>query len=822
MILSLRQRVGIGFGTLAAAVLAIGVGSYRTTASFMENASWVSHTHQVLETLERVRSLMDEAESSQRGYLLTGEERFRNTFDSAVSLVPERLKRLKDLTADNPTQQQRLEALEILVKVLVMFAQDSFTVHQASGFQAAQDLASVTRREQDAAAMRRLVQEMKEEERKLLTQRLSRTEAAGQGLLDLILGGGLLAAILVGLVVYGIRSDVIGRRRAEESLEASRARQAIIVESLPIVLYAAVPRGPYEATWISQSAERLTGFPLSKFLTDSTFRASRLHPEDREATLRMFDGLTASGSLAVEYRWQVSDGSYRWFSDRALLVRGSNGQPKEIFGLWEDVTERKRLTDALHESKEALEAVFRASPLAVTAVSADGDVVIWNKAAERLFGWMEEEVLGRPLPTLPPDRVNEHRAFRERVLRGETFTGQDVRRRRKDGLLIDVSLSAAPLRHVDGTVWGAMGVLMDITDRKRAERELRLQAQIIDQTHDAVVLIGADGRVRSWNPGAERVFGCSAADAVGRPLSSVCGGVTETALAKDVVPALTAGRVATTEGWLRTRSGQDRYVHFSWSPLDDETGALTGLICLALDITARWQAEADLTASREQLRALAARLESIREEERTRIAREVHDELGQVLTGLKLDMMWLSKRLDDNGQPVDRRALLEKLNSSSMLLDGMHETVRQIATELRPGVLDELGLPAACEWQANEFQARTGIRCDLTIVPNDLTVDMNRATALFRILQELLTNVASHAHATEVRLTLERSPDYLCLEVRDNGRGITEAEQSSLRSLGLLGIRERACQFDGEVIISGNAGKGTTVIVRFPCFADLQ
>lgn len=670
--------------------------------------------------------------------------------------------------------------------------------------------------------MRRLVQEMKEAERELLTQRLSRRETAGQRLLDLILGGGLLVVILVGLVVYGIRADVIGRRRAEESLEASRARQAMIMDSLPIVLYTAVPRGQYEATWISQSAERVTGFPLSQFLTDSTFWASRIHPEDREATLQAFETLHTKGSLSIEYRWQVADGSYRWFSDRAILVRESNGQAKEIVGLWEDVTERKRLTEALHESKETLEAVFRASPLAITAVSADGDVIMWNKAAERLFGWTEEEVLGHPLPTLPPDRVNEHRAFRERVLRGDTFTGQDVRRRRKDGLLIDVSLSAAPLRHLDGTVWGAMGVLMDITDRKRAERELRLQAHIIDQAHDAVVLIGADGRVRSWNPGAERVFGCSAAEAVGRPLSSVCEGVTEAALAQDVLPALAAGRVAATEGWLRTRSGQTRYVHFSWSPLDDETGTLTGLLCLALDITERRRAEADLTASREQLRALAARLESIREEERTRIAREVHDELGQVLTGLKLDMMWIRKRLEDSGQPVDRRALLEKLNASSMLLDGMHETVRQIATALRPGVLDELGLPAACEWQAHEFQARTGIRCDLTIVPNDLTVERNRATALFRILQELLTNVASHAHATEVRIRLERSPDCLCLEVRDNGRGITQAEQSGLRSLGLLGIRERAHQFDGEVSISGNSGKGTTVVVKFPCLGDVR
>ena len=181
--------------------------------------------------------------------------------------------------------------------------------------------------------------------------------------------------------------------------------------------------------------------------------------------------------------------------------------------------------------------------------------------------------------------------------------------------------------------------------------------------------------------------------------------------------------------------------------------------------------------------------------------------------------MWLSKRLED-GQPVDRALLLEKLISSSALLDGMHDTVRQIATELRPGVLDELGLSAACEWLINEFRTRTGIQCHLTVVPEDLMVDRNRGTALFRILQELLTNVASHAHATEVRLRLEQTANGLYLEVRDNGRGITVAEQSSLRSLGLLGIRERARQFDGEVNISGDSGKGTSVVVRLPCLPE--
>ena len=627
--------MGIGFGVLAGATaLVIGVWSYRTTSRFISAADSVSHTHQVIEALERIRSLMDEAESSQRGFLLTGNEQFHLSFDSVVNRVPEKLAHLKELTADNIPQHQRVEELDELIKVHLELARGSFAARASAGSQASPNLASVIFSEQDATALRELIQEMKSEERGLLAQRIARTETARHILLVLILSGGLLTVMLVGLTGYGIRSDVIGRRRAEETLETSRARQAIIVESLPIVLYAAVPTGHYEPTWISQSAERITGFPLSQFLTNATFWASRLHPEDREATLRMFGALSSTGSLTVEYRWQVADGSFRWFSDRALFVRGPNGEPKEIFGLWEDITERKRLTEALHESKETLEAVFRAAPLAVTAVSADGNVIMWNRAAEQLFGWTADEVLGHPLPTVPAEKAEEHHAFRERVLRGETFTGYEVRRKRKDGAWIDVSLSAAPLRDGRGMVTGAMGLLEDISERKRAAQQLRLQAQIIDQIHDSVVSTDLDGNVTSWNKGAERLFGYAANEAMGRHISFVYPPEEHEFLAEQVIAPLKRKGSHEVEVRMRKLSGEDFWAHLALSMLSDPAEKVIGMIGYSMDITERRRAQIALQESREQLRAFAARLESIREEERTRISREVHDELGQVLTAL--------------------------------------------------------------------------------------------------------------------------------------------------------------------------------------------
>jgi signal transduction histidine kinase len=225
----------------------------------------------------------------------------------------------------------------------------------------------------------------------------------------------------------------------------------------------------------------------------------------------------------------------------------------------------------------------------------------------------------------------------------------------------------------------------------------------------------------------------------------------------------------------------------------------------------RKRAEERLRDSHEQLRALSVYLQYVREEERTRIAREVHDELGQALTGLKMDVAWLRNRL-----PRELKPLLEKTAEMSKTIDGTIQTVRRIATELRPGILDDLGLLAAIEWQANEFQSHTGISCQVTTELSKSVFDQDTNTAFFRIFQETLTNIMRHAKATQVDVSLREEGSALVLEVQDNGRGITPSEIASTKSIGVLGMRERAALLGGDVTISGAPKKGTRVTVRIP------
>lgn len=217
----------------------------------------------------------------------------------------------------------------------------------------------------------------------------------------------------------------------------------------------------------------------------------------------------------------------------------------------------------------------------------------------------------------------------------------------------------------------------------------------------------------------------------------------------------------------------------------------------------------ELRKSREALRAWSTHAEHVRERERTRIAREIHDELGQALTALKLDLCGLAQRRDEVSGTRD----MVRVSGS---IDAMIDSVRRIASELRPQVLDDLGLMAALEWQVREFQQRTGVQCRLRCIGPIADVDVDRSTALFRAFQEILTNIARHAHASRAQITLTVTRSSASLQVRDNGRGMTTRQLPGPRDLGLLGIEERAAEFGGKLHVASAIGKGTTVRVRLP------
>jgi PAS domain S-box-containing protein len=262
--------------------------------------------------------------------------------------------------------------------------------------------------------------------------------------------------------------------------------------------------------------------------------------------------------------------------------------------------------------------------------------------------------------------------------------------------------------------------------------------------------------------------------------------------------------------------GSIRWIWDRGFPIKDKSKRFYRVAGLAEDITGRKQAEERLKATSEQLRALSASLSSAREEEGTRIARELHDEMGSALTSLKWDLESIEKSCSEAGNQAASSNIREKIAGMIEVIDTTLDAVLRISSDLRPTILDDLGLLEAIEWQAQQFEARTGIACQVDSFVENVDLSREKATAVFRVLQEALTNVLRHAHATRVNITIAEEEAVFAFELRDNGRGITEEEKTGSRSLGLIGMRERANLVGGTIEITGNGERGTVLTLRVP------
>lgn len=347
------------------------------------------------------------------------------------------------------------------------------------------------------------------------------------------------------------------------------------------------------------------------------------------------------------------------------------------------------------------------------------------------------------------------------------------------------------------------------------ETDAALYRFLVDGVLDyAIVMLEINGHVRTWNCGAERVYGYTAEEMMGVHFSILCSAA-DVAAGKpqaELRASLSQGRIED-EGWRLRKGGAAFWANVVITPFSDSSPDPVGFAMVTSDLTERRQLEDDFARANERLRALASHVNSATEREKGRLSREIHDVLGQELTGLKMDAAWIARRL---GRPEQQDVVLQRLREMTKQIDGCVQTVRRIATGLRPGVLDDLGLLAAIDWQTREFETRSGISVVLSLPEEDLSMDQDRVTSLFRILQEVLTNIARHAGARTVQVSVREERGQLTLEMRDDGCGITELEATNPQSLGILGIRERVTLLGGILSIRGDTGAGTSVSVRIP------
>jgi two-component system sensor histidine kinase UhpB len=479
-----------------------------------------------------------------------------------------------------------------------------------------------------------------------------------------------------------------------------------------------------------------------------------------------------------------------------------------------------QIEQLLTQTGLGLTSVFEIFPDMVFVVDRDERVLFVNQVAARAIGKKAEELIGRRQSDLfSPDLAARHSLAIQHVFHsGETVVTENQQDLHVRQIWIDTRL--VPFRDPSGAIAAVVGIVRDVSERRRVQEALALREaylrSMLDNLPYLAWLKNPDGKFQMVNqPFAKAAGKERPSDLLGLDDFAVWPHELALRYVADDQEVMRSRQQKLVEEQISDR-GQLHWVETSKSPVFDAAGNVIGTTGLAHDITQRRQLQEEQRRSREQLRALAARVESVREQERVRIAREIHDELGQSLTCMGMDLAFLDRQIDpENKDAAARVAALVELVKDTI------RCVRRISSELRPSILDDLGLGAAIEWLAHDFEARTHIACAVE-VPEDLALPFDLATPLFRVCQEALTNVTRHASATNVSIRLACSTSHISLAIEDNGRGITEEEIKRYGSLGLLGMKERITILGGTLDVEGKPGAGTTLTIQIPLGASPQ
>ena len=513
--------------------------------------------------------------------------------------------------------------------------------------------------------------------------------------------------------------------------------------------------------------------------------------------------LDAMAQQKYVYHEEHNAASDRWFENHLYP------SPDGLSIYFRDITEKKWAELALQQSEQRYRSLVEHASDGIFISNAEGRYVDVNSSACKMLGYTREELLEMSGMQIIATRSEGELVSRYELLKAGHSYIRENQLRRKDGTLMDVETNARMM--ADGRF---IGMVRDISERKRTEREIMESEKkyklLFDNNPIALFMTEIPSyAIIDVNESAIEQYGYSRKQFLQMNARQLRAPEDLELFERNMVPHAVQGTNHAGRWKHRRADGSSIIVEIITHDLYYHEKPAR--IVLANDVTKRVKAEEDLQASYSQLRELSSHLQSVREEERANIAREIHDELGQQLTGLKMDASWIGKRVSNAPDEVH-----ERTETMIALIDDAVKTVRRIATDLRPGILDDLGLLAALEWQCSEFEKRTGIKCNFNSSIPELDCERDVATGIFRIFQEALTNVARHSGATSVHTEVRSDDGYVTLAIQDNGRGFDPEQARRNGSLGLVGMKERALMMDGELSISSGEGGGTLIVLRAP------
>jgi PAS domain S-box-containing protein len=668
--------------------------------------------------------------------------------------------------------------------------------------------------------------------------------------------------------ILEINRDITGQKQAE----AGRARLAAILEATSDLVSTADQKG--RVLYLNRAGRKMLGIGVDEDITGLI--AKDLHPEWGWNLIR-----EGSRYAAIHHKvWSgettfLSRGGQEIPTSQVVIAhKGAAGKVEFFSTVARDITASQQAAQALQAANSRLRTLVQGSPLAIIALDLERRVTSWNPAAERLFGWSQAEVMGRALPTIPSNQEQGFKALHQSNLQGIALLGMEVRRQRRDGSVIDVSLSTAPLHDGAGAIIGTMGIIEDITEPKRMAATLRQASRAlkaITECHQALIrvtdetellnevcriIVEVGGYRMAWvgcaendvnksvRPVAQTGFDAGYVEQLhltwadkerGRGPTGKAIRLGKPVICRDtqVDPGFAfmaeearirgyASVLALPLNDFHTFGALNIYATEPDAFDDKEINLLLGLANdLAYGIMAlrgraeQRRAEKALKESEQELRRLASQLLSIQEKERRRVARELHDELGQALTVLKINLVGIEDQLGP-----DQQHLKASCEHNLSYIDTVIENVRRLSWDLSPSSLEDLGLSAALGYLADETCRNHNIECAVVMDEIDHLFTPEIQINIYRIFQESLTNVVKHARASLVSVNVAREDGKVSFSIRDNGRGFNLKQAMSgkvaKKSLGLTAMHERALMARGSLQISSRKGRGTTIGFSIP------
>lgn len=602
--------------------------------------------------------------------------------------------------------------------------------------------------------------------------------------------------------ILGAMQDITENEKFKNQLIKEKELSDSIINSLPGIFYLFTEKGKY-LRW-NKNMETLTGY--------SSKEISKMHPldffadDEKDLLLKKITGVFIKGEDNVEANLVLKNKQKIpfYFTGRAVWYEGENC----LMGVGMDFSAKQKAEKAILESEEKYRLIIEQASDGIFMADEETFFLDVNSAGCRMLGYTASELKQKQFIELIPKEDMEVNPIKFQNLKSGQSVINERRLIKKDGSIIDVEVSAKMLP--DGRY---QSIVRDITERKKT-------AEIILQSEQKYKLMFNNNPLPMWittlpgldiidvNDAAIKQYGYSREEFLKlntrklRPAEDVPYFLAEVAKMQPNMINLRIWRHQRKNGSIIHVETYSHQIIYEGQP---------AWLGLSHDVTEKLEAKALLQKSYDEIRELATRLQNIRENERTKIAREIHDELGQQLTGLKMDLHWLSKKII----PVDD-TIISKINESKLLINDTIATVRKIATDLRPSILDDLGLMEALDWQGKEFEKRSGISVTFINNAGEIKVQPQVTTAIFRIYQELLTNISRHSKASSVEFKIEMHQDKLNIKLTDNGIGFDTLEIKNKKTLGLLGIKERTLLLGGTYEFNSTLGIGSVTSISIP------